>query len=151
MKDKNPSASHKPATIHDPASARSIAAKDLLPIFEEALRTLDVLFPNWDGKTIDFVDKFRQNSEKVPCFNLDDMAPQIHQGLHKFKHCRSRFTTLIIEHQSPPRDFKHIWNDRRNPIAFWTFWIGMAIFFLTFVFGTIASVLAGLTLARPGA
>lgn len=52
-----------------------------------------------------------------------------------------RLTQLIVEYQSPPRDPKCIWNDMRNLTAYWTFWIVMAIFFLTLVFGIIASVL----------
>jgi hypothetical protein len=33
-------------------------------------------------------------------------------------------------------------------MAFWTFWIGLMIFLLTFVFGVVASVLTGLTYAQ---
>lgn len=33
-------------------------------------------------------------------------------------------------------------------MAFWTFWIGLMIFLLTLVFGVIASVLAGMALAK---
>jgi hypothetical protein len=118
----------------------------LLPIFGEALRTLDVLFPAWHGKTIAFVKDFRDNGSTVPWFDLQDLTGQAQQELHKFSFWRSRLTQLIMEYQSPPRDLKHIWSDNRNPFAFLTFWIGMAIFFLTLIFGTIASVLAGLAL-----
>lgn len=121
------------------------AAKDLLPLFAETLRTLDVLFPTWDPKTIEFVDNMSSNSNITPSFKLMDLYPQQPQGLTKFKFWRARLTELIVEHQSPPHDWRQIWKDRRNPTAYWTFWIGLMIFLLTLVFGVIASVLAVLT------
>jgi hypothetical protein len=122
----------------------------LLPIFEEALHTLDVLFPAWHSKTIDFLETFREDGNKVPWFTLQDLNGQEQRYLHNFRFWHFRLTQLIVEYQSPPRDLKRIWNDRRNPTAYWTFWIGMAIFLLTLVFGIIASVLGGLALRNRG-
>ena len=116
----------------------------MLPIFEEALHTLDVLFPVWHEKTVAFLETFREDGSKVPWFTLQDLTGQEQRYLHNFHFWRFRLTRLIVEYQSPPRDLKRIWNDRRNPTAYWTFWIGMAIFFLTLIFGIVASVLAGL-------
>jgi hypothetical protein len=124
------------------------AARDLLPLFEETLRTLDVLFPAWDPNTIEFVDSMSSHGDMISPFKLEDLYPQQQQSLSKFRFWRARLTELILEHQSPPHDWRQIWNDRRNPMAFWTFWIGLMIFLLTLVFGVIASVLAGMTLAR---
>jgi hypothetical protein len=124
------------------------AAHDLLPLFEETLRTLDVLFPAWDPSTIEFVDSMSSGGDMISPFKLEDLYPQQQQSLSKFRFWRARLTELILEHQSPPRDWRQIWKDRRNPMAFWTFWIGLMIFLLTLVFGVIASVLAGITLSR---
>jgi hypothetical protein len=121
------------------------AAEDLLPIFEETLRTLDVLFPAWDPSTIDFVEELSNNINTISSFKLMDLYPQQPHSLTKFRFWRARLTDLIVEHQSPPREWRQIWNDRRNPTAYWTFWIGLTIFLLTLVFGVIASVLAVLT------
>ena len=126
----------------------SSAAKDLLPLFEETLRTLDVLFPAWDPRTTDFVADFGDKDSMVSNSMLEDLYPQQQQSLTKFKFWRARLTELIVEHQSPPRDWRQIWKDRRNPMAFWTFWIGLMIFLLTFLFGVVASVLTGLTYAQ---
>ena len=129
-------------------SIRSQAARDLLPLFEETLRTLDILFPAWDPKTIHFVAALSEKDTTVSSSVLDDLYPQRQQSLTKFRFWRARLTELIVEHQSPPRDWRQIWKDRRNPMAFWTFWIGLMIFLLTFLFGVIASVLTGLTYAQ---
>lgn len=131
----------------DPDSTRQ-AADDLLPLFEETLRTLDVLFPAWDPSTMDFVHDLSGNSNITSSFKLMDLYPQQPQGLTKFKFWRARLTELIVEHQSPPQDWRQIWKDRRNPTAYWTFWIGLMIFLLTLVFGVIASVLAVMTYAQ---
>ena len=77
------------------------AADDLLPLFEETLRTLDVLFPAWDPSTMDFVDDLSGNSNITSSFKLMDLYPQQPQGLTKFKFWRARLTELIVEHQSP--------------------------------------------------
>ena len=53
---------------------------------------------------------------------------------------------IIVEFESPPRNWKHIWRDRRYPVAFWTFWLGLSIFAMTLLFGLIGSVLAALAL-----
>ena len=129
-------------------SVCSQAAKDLLPLFEETLRTLDVLFPAWDPKTADFVASFSERDNMVSKSMLRDLYPQQQQSLTKFKFWRARLTELIVEHQSPPRDWRRIWKDRRNPMAFWTFWIGLMIFVFTLMFGVVASVLTGLTYAQ---
>jgi hypothetical protein len=62
----------------------SQAAKDLLPLFEETLRTLDVLFPAWDPRTTDFVADFSEHDSMVSKSMLDDLYPQQQQGLTKF-------------------------------------------------------------------
>jgi hypothetical protein len=128
--------------------AGSQAAKDLLPLFEETLRTLDTLFPAWDPKTIHFVAALSDKDTMVSSSVLDDLYPQRQQSLTKFRFWRARLTELIVEHQSPPRDWRQIWKDRRNPMAFWTFWIGLLIFVFTLLFGVVASVLTGLTYAQ---
>lgn len=124
------------------------AAKDLLPLFEETLRTLDVLFPVWDASTTIFIAEFGTKDSMVPKSMLKDLCPQQQQSLTKFKFWRARLTELIVEHQSPPRGWRQIWKDRRNPMAFWTFWIGVFIFGFTLMFGVVASVLSGLTYAQ---
>ena len=111
-------------------------------------RTLDVLFPVWDASTSIFVAELGKTNSMVPKSILKDLEPQQQQTLTKFKFWRARLTKLIVEHQSPPRYLRQIWKDRRNPMAFWTFWIGILIFGFTLMFGVVASVLTGLTYAQ---
>ena len=54
----------------------SRAAKDLLPLFEEPLRILDVLFPAWDPRTIDSVADFSKHENMVSKSMLEDLYPQ---------------------------------------------------------------------------
>jgi hypothetical protein len=68
--------------------------------------------------------------------------------LREFTYLRERLLDLIEEYQAPPRHWKNVFTDRRNPTTFWTFWIGAVIGALTLVFGIFAIVLGILTLER---
>ncbi|KAH9229131.1 hypothetical protein K456DRAFT_56520 [Colletotrichum gloeosporioides 23] len=66
--------------------------------------------------------------------------------LMEFKYYRSRLVDVAYEFLNPPRKWRSIWKDRRNPMQFWTFWLGLLIFLFTLAFGIMATVLAGLQL-----
>ncbi|OQO04419.1 hypothetical protein B0A48_11030 [Cryoendolithus antarcticus] len=131
--------------VADPKVDRTTA---LAALYEETLRSVDVLFPAWDSQTMDFVAAYQENGKPVPWFNLQDLGAQKQQSLRKFRYWRARFNELIIEFESPPKDLKRIWKDRRNPMAYWTFWLGLVIAASTLTFGLTSAVLAGLQLGR---
>nr|OQO24165.1 hypothetical protein B0A51_06258 [Rachicladosporium sp. CCFEE 5018] len=130
------------------ADAKGDQTTALAALYEETLRSLDVLFPAWDSQTMDFVATYEENGKPVPWFNLQDLGAQKQQSLRKFRYWRARFNELIIEFESPPKDLKRIWKDRRNPMAYWTFWLGLVIAASTLAFGLTSAVLGGLQLGR---
>lgn len=113
-------------------------------LLDETLRTLSVLFPLTDAPTQDWITRM-----KVPELRMDRnvQARWRAPSLRDFDFWRERLLDLVEKYQAPPRNPKSIWRDRRNPVSFATFWIGLIIFFATLAFGLIASVLAGVTIS----
>ena len=109
-------------------------------MLEETIKTLDVLFPPWHDRTVKFL--LDQNQD----FHLQPPVPRDLPRLREFTYWRERLVDVVVEFESPPRNWKHIWRDRRYPVAFWTFWLGFSIFLFTIVFGFIGALLGGLAL-----
>jgi len=64
--------------------------------------------------------------------------------LREFTYLRERLLDLIEEYEAPPRHWRNVYKDRRNPTTFWTFWIGVVILLLTLI----AIFLAGFTFEK---
>ena len=109
-------------------------------LLDETIKTLDVLFPPWHDRTVQFLRDQDQD------FHLLPPVPRDLPKLREFTYWRERMIDVVIEFESPPRNWKHIWRDRRYPVAFWTFWIGISIFAMTLLFGLIGALLAGMAL-----
>lgn len=62
--------------------------------------------------------------------------------LSDFHYWRDRLSEICFEYQSPPSRWRELWTDRRNRLQWYTFWLAVAIFILTIVFGLISSVTA---------
>ncbi|KAI8945402.1 hypothetical protein F4801DRAFT_568387 [Xylaria longipes] len=109
-------------------------------VIEETIESLDYLFPAYEQRTTDYLEK---NG-----INLDDEngCRGVRPALKDFALYNSRLIDIAYEFLNPPRDWRSIWKDRRNPMQFWTFWLGLLIFIITVVLGVVASVLAGLQL-----
>lgn len=58
--------------------------------------------------------------------------------LREFTFYHDRLIELAQEFISPPKDWSTIFRDYRNPIQYWTFWLGLVIFI-----ATVASVALG--------
>ncbi|KAJ9643964.1 hypothetical protein H2199_003830 [Coniosporium tulheliwenetii] len=110
-----------------------------LHILEETIKTLDALFP-WNDETSDFLDKHSKD------FHLLTPPSDTPIDLQEFTFYRDRLLEIITEFQTPPRDWRTIWKDRRNPMQFWTFWLGLLIVILTLIFGFLSALIAGLQL-----
>ncbi|KAI0486606.1 hypothetical protein F4859DRAFT_526848 [Xylaria cf. heliscus] len=103
-------------------------------VLEEALMSLDYLFPNAQ-QTVAFL----QRHNKTPSFPKDE-RPRLKQ----FEYYHDRLIEVAQEFLNPARDWRTIWSDNRNPVQFLTFWFGLLVVLLIILFGIIASVLAGL-------
>jgi hypothetical protein len=98
-------------------------------VLSETIRSLNLLFPFWDERTHNLLEREGQTFHQVGPF--DD-----HRALNlcEFDHWRDRLSELYEEiFQSPPVSWAQLWTDRRNPQQFWTFWIALVILALTVV------------------
>lgn len=123
----------------------SVAAKICRPPFpipievlQEALRSLDYLFPPGEKPTRELLKKYGRDFDEMT------RQPGPKPRLKDFLYYHDRLIEIGQEFLNPPRDLRTVWSDTRNPIQFWTFWLGLIIVFMTLAFGIIGSVLAGL-------
>jgi hypothetical protein len=108
-------------------------------VLQEALRSLDYLPPPPGEKpTRELLKRYRRGFNKIV------RQPGPKSRLKDFLYYLNRLVEIGQEFLNPPRDLRTVWSDNRNPIQFWTFWLGLTIAFMTFAFGTIASVVAAL-------
>lgn len=106
-----------------------------LEVLEETARSLDLLFPFWETRTIDFLAKERQDFHEQGPFAVNRAL-----SLSDFDHWRDRLLELHEEvFLSPPVSWAQLLRDRRSPQQFWTFWIALAVLILTFS-STVASI-----------
>jgi hypothetical protein len=106
-------------------------------VIDEYLTTINFLFPCWDIKTQEYLKRKQQ------AFRLE--GPVGYPGplhLSDFHFFRDRLSTLYTEFISPPPSMTHLFNDRRNVLAWYTFWFAVLVVVLTIVFGMISSVTA---------
>jgi hypothetical protein len=115
-------------------------------LIEEVYYSLKLLCPDTNKEGREWLKLKGMN------FPLERAATRKHPShtphLREFTYLRERLLDLIEEYQAPPRHWKNVFTDRRNPTTFWTFWIGAVIGLLTFIFGLGALILAGVTLKK---
>ena len=113
-------------------------------IIDEAIATLDYLFPQ-DKATKAFLQK-EEKRLKIP-INVLSLGPSTHRStirIKDFSYYHDRMLDVAYEYTNPPTSWRLVWKDRRNPVQFWTFWLGLGIFGFTILFGMLASACTGL-------
>jgi hypothetical protein len=113
-------------------------------IIDEAIATLDYLFPQ-DKATMAFLQE-EEKRHKI-AINVLSLDPPTHRTtirLKDFNYYHDRMLDVAYEYTNPPTSWRLVWKDRRNPVQFWTFWLGLGIFGFTILFGILASAYAGL-------
>jgi hypothetical protein len=112
---------------------------------DEILRTLALLLPRSDAET----RKWYRNLSNKLC--LDPRATQcdslrlIDRHIDRFHFWRDRLVVLKeMFDEAEPRTLRQWWSDRRNGVQWYTFWIAGIVLVLTFVFGLIQCIEAGL-------
>ena len=102
-------------------------------LYEETLRTLDLLFPLWDTSTKRLL---RDEGKSVHALNPGDR----YLDLKHFPYWQERLLGLYEEvYQAPAEGWSQLWRDRRDPLKFWTFWIALLVLWMTII-STVASV-----------
>ncbi|KAH8777893.1 hypothetical protein F5883DRAFT_544176 [Diaporthe sp. PMI_573] len=117
--------------------------KSLLPdgVAAETLQTLALLFPTADMETKKWFLKVagpaQLDGRAIQCGRLRSDRRQI----ESFKFWRDRLVTLKqVFDEAQPRTMSQWWNDRRNGVQWYTFWVAVLVLVLTVVFGFIQSV-----------
>lgn len=117
--------------------------KSLLPdgVAAETLQTLALLFPAADMETKKWFLKVagpaQLDSRTIQCGRLRSDRRQI----ENFKFWRDRLVTLKqIFDEAQPKTLSQWWNDRRNGVQWYTFWVAVLVLVLTVLFGFIQSV-----------
>ncbi|KAF4815335.1 hypothetical protein CGCSCA5_v007256 [Colletotrichum siamense] len=108
-------------------------------IIQETIETLNYLYPR-DRATMKLLER-----EGIDLHDMREQFPD-RPRFRDFKYYKPRMVDVAYEFLNPPRRWETIWKDRRNPMQFWAFWLGLLIFIFTLVFGIMATVLAGMQL-----
>lgn len=117
--------------------------KSLLPdgVAAETLQTLALLFPKADTETKKWFMKAAATTQ------LDVRALQIgrlrsdRRQIENFQFWRDRLVTLKqVFDEAQPTTISQWWNDRRNGVQWYTFWVAVLVLVLTILFGFIQSI-----------
>ncbi|KAK1765424.1 hypothetical protein QBC33DRAFT_544269 [Phialemonium atrogriseum] len=115
----------------------------LLPqkLVDETLATIALLFPKWD------VDTRSWYKQEASLRGLDPYLIEIgHLGADKrrfegFHYWHDRLVVLKqVFDESRPRTLQQWWNDRRNGVQWYTFWVAFLVLLLTIFFGLVQSI-----------
>lgn len=105
-------------------------------ILDEAIRTLDLLFPFGDPKTEAFLEE-----EKVQLWTMSPFESHRAINLDEFNYWRSNLAQLSGLFSGPPETVIQTLFDTRNISQFATLWVAIfGVFFLTIVFGVLSTV-----------
>ncbi|KAJ3541755.1 hypothetical protein NM208_g4459 [Fusarium decemcellulare] len=113
-----------------------------LEVIEETVKSLDLLFPHYDEPTNEFLEKYYR---KLYLFRLSAHGVVRNRAgtkvrLKEFTYYHDRLIDLAQEFINPPKDWNTIFRDYRNPIQYWTFWLGLVIFIATVASVVLAGV-----------
>ncbi|KAH9225843.1 hypothetical protein K456DRAFT_1755148 [Colletotrichum gloeosporioides 23] len=114
-------------------------------LIAETIRTLELLFPENDRKSRNWVES------EIKSHNLDPNLSKC----GSLKACERRFENFVYWHdrlvilkqaydESSPRTISQWWNDRRNSVQWYTFWVDIMVFVFTLLFGVVQSIEGGL-------
>ena len=112
---------------------------------EETLKTLAMLFPQSDSATKKWLSRnkhtagFDQRIFQCGRLKTDD------RQIEKFRFWHDRLVMLKqVYDDARPGNLAQLWNDRRNGVQWYTFWVAIVVFLLTFVFGLIQCIEGGM-------
>lgn len=109
---------------------------EVLPkgLLTETIRTLELLFPVYEESTLKYLKSQNQDFYRDPTMHV---SPATNFG--EFDYWRRRLVELHDVFHQAPRSIPQMWNDRRNPMQWWTFWLAAFFSVLTVVFGVLSS------------
>jgi hypothetical protein len=108
----------------------------------ETLRTLTLLFPANDRKSRLWLRSLTSSDERIDKDLLRVGSLRSHERrFENFSYWHDRLVILKQEFDdSTPRTLSQWWNDRRNSVQWYTFWVAILVFIMTVFFGVVQSV-----------
>lgn len=128
--------------IHD-ANKPAFRDASLYPkeLVTETLNTIALLFPKWDQDTRAWY--LQESSIR----GLDTYAIEVghldtdQRQIENLTYWRDRLVILKqVFDEARPNTLQHWWNDRRNGVQWYTFWVAILILILTVFFGLVQSI-----------
>lgn len=125
-------------SVHTDRIVRIILPKDLL---EETNRSLALLLPRANTECKKW---YQKTLKRYP--NLDPKAGDLtmtprDRTFDSYRYWKERLEIIVEAYnKSEPKALPQWWNDRRNKVQWYTFWIAALILLLTIVFGFIQSI-----------
>jgi hypothetical protein len=105
-------------------------------VLDEAIRTLDLLFPFGDPKTDSFLEE-----AKVSLWTVSPSESLRAPDLDDFRYWRSNLAQLSNLLHGPPETVIQTLLDTRNVSQFATLWVAiLGVFFLTIIFGVLSTI-----------
>ncbi|TQN74602.1 hypothetical protein CSHISOI_00859 [Colletotrichum shisoi] len=112
---------------------------------EETIRTLTLLFPENDSKSRKWlqteIDTRKLDRSLASCGSLRSRDRRFERFF--FWHDRLLILKQAFD-ESTPRTLAQWWNDRRNVVQWYTFWVAIMVFVRTTLFGLVQSIEGGL-------
>lgn len=110
-------------------------------LIEETIRTIRLLFPQGNKPTETWYRKHSSVNSLDPrliqcgCLRADD------RQFEHFKYWRDRLLILKqVLDESRPSTISQWWNDRRNSVQWYTFWVAIPVLLLTIFFDLVQSI-----------
>ncbi|WQF79167.1 hypothetical protein CDEST_04181 [Colletotrichum destructivum] len=122
-------------------------ARGIFPegLMEETIRTLTLLFPENDIHSRKWlkteIDTKKLDRSLASCGSLRSRDRRFEKFF--FWHDRLLILKQAFD-ESSPRTLAQWWNDRRNIVQWYTFWVAIMVFVLTTFFGLVQSIEGGL-------
>lgn len=114
------------------------------PFFQRidvALNTLAFLFPKWDSDTRIWY-RYEASIQVLDTYMLEiGHLDADKRRIENFVYWRNRLVALKqVFDEARPSTLQQWWNDRRNGIQWYTFWVAILVLVLTLFFGLIQSI-----------
>ncbi|KAK5657853.1 hypothetical protein OQA88_2926 [Cercophora sp. LCS_1] len=125
-------------TLHHPVFSKSF--------IDETLRTLALLFPQNDSKSLRWLRRQIVEHKLDPAMaKCGTIRPQQRRRFEHFSFWHDRLVILKQAFdESSPWGLKQWWNDRRNSVQWYTFWVAILVFIMTMFFGLVQSIAGAL-------
>lgn len=121
-------------TLRDPIFSKAF--------LKETFRTLALLFPQNDRRTARWLRRQIVEYKLDPAIaKCGTIRLQQNRSFDNFSYWHDRLVVLKQAFdESSPRGLRQWWNDRRNSVQWYTFWVAILVFIMTIFFGLVQNI-----------